>query len=112
MRPASNAEENRPAAVIPPVTATAPWRVAAVQALPDCRLHVQFVDGTAGVVDMAEMVNGPNAGVFAVLADPARFAEAYVELGAVAWPCGLDLAPDAMYRSIKTRGRHIAGRAA
>lgn len=59
-----------------------PWRVAAVEVLADFRLKVRFLDGTAGVVNMEPLVHSTDAGVFAVLASPERFAEAYVELGA------------------------------
>jgi hypothetical protein len=41
-------------------------------------------------------------GVFEPLRDPSRFAQAFVDHGAVAWPGDLDLAPDAMYSQFKT----------
>jgi hypothetical protein len=78
--------------------------VKAVEALDGYRLHVYFIDGLEGEVDMAEMVHAPDAGVFAVLADPDLFAQVYVELGAVTWPGELDLAPDAMHDEIKKNG--------
>ncbi|MDR0781307.1 MAG: DUF2442 domain-containing protein [Pseudomonadales bacterium] len=81
-----------------------PWRVVAVQALPDWRLHVRFLDGTEGTVDLAALVHSPGAGVFAALANPALFAQVFVEYGAVTWPGEIDLAPDAMYAQIKKAG--------
>jgi hypothetical protein len=78
-----------------------PWRVAAVQAAPHFHLHVRFVDDTQGCVDLSKLVHAPDAGVFATLADPALFEQVYVEHGAVTWPCGVDLAPDALYARIK-----------
>jgi hypothetical protein len=81
-----------------------PWRVEAVEALPGYRLAVRFFDGTAGIVDMSALVKSPDAGVFAVLADPQRFAEVYVEFGAVTWPGEIDLAPDAMHTEIRAHG--------
>ncbi|MDR2241053.1 MAG: DUF2442 domain-containing protein [Zoogloeaceae bacterium] len=78
-----------------------PWRVATVQALPDYRLHVCFVDGTTGLLDLSSWVHAPNAGVFAVLTDPALFAQVFVAHGAVTWPGEIDLAPDAMYAQIR-----------
>jgi hypothetical protein len=54
---------------------------------------------------MNRLIHLPRAGVFAGLADPTRFAEAYVQYGAVTWPGELDLAPDAMYAEIKKAGR-------
>lgn len=41
--------------------------------------------------------------VFEPLRDPAIFAQAQVVLGAVQWPNGADLAPDAMYDAIRER---------
>jgi len=84
-----------------------PWRVVEVKALPDFRLHVRFVDGTEGVVDLTGLVHSPKAGVFAVLADSARFAEVFVEYGAVTWPGEIDLAPDGLYRGIKENGKFL-----
>lgn len=49
---------------------------------------------------MRAKLHSPKAGAFAVLADPARFAEVFLDEGAVAWPGELDLAPDAMHREI------------
>jgi Protein of unknown function (DUF2442) len=42
--------------------------------------------------------------VFEALRDDAAFAQARVELGAVTWPSGADLAPDAMYDAILEHG--------
>lgn len=72
-----------------------------VQALPDFRLHVRFVDSTQGIVDLSGFVHSDNAGVFAVLTDPAMFEQVFVEHGAVTWPGEIDLAPDAMYARIR-----------
>ena len=93
----------------PAVTSEMPWRVSAVEALPGFRLNVRFVDGTEGLIDMAPLIHAPTAGVFAMLIDPLRFGEVFVDLGAVAWPCGVDLAPETMYRSIQAHGTHAPG---
>jgi hypothetical protein len=95
---------NSAAAIVPPVVCDHPDDVAEVRALDDFRFHVRFFDGTEGMVDMGALVHSPNAGVFAALADPVRFAEAGVEFGAVTWPGGLDLAPDAMYEALRAQG--------
>jgi hypothetical protein len=81
-----------------------PWRVAAVTPLPDFCLTVRFRDGTTGTVDMSELIHSPRAGVFATLADPDLFAQAYIEHDVVTWPGELDLAPDAMYAELKQHG--------
>lgn len=42
--------------------------------------------------------------VFEPLRDPAEFAQARIAMGAVEWPSGADLAPDAMYEAIRANG--------
>jgi len=71
-------------------------RIRAVQPLSGYRLHLEFSDGTAGIVDLSDDLWGP---VFAPLRDPARFAEVYVDqqFGTVAWPGDVDLDPDVLY---------------
>jgi hypothetical protein len=73
-----------------------PDDVAEVRAGSNYSLWVRFLDGTEGTVEMSALIHSHNAGVFAALANPARFSEARIELGAVTWPGGPDLAPDAM----------------
>jgi hypothetical protein len=74
--------------------------------LPDLRLRVSFVDGTTGEVHMKSFLGNPSiAGtIFEQLRDPVMFARAQVVLGAVQWPNGADLAPDAMYDAIREHG--------
>jgi hypothetical protein len=77
-------------------------RVVKLEALPDYRLRVAFADGTAGQVDLRSIIG---RGIFGPLADPEYFARAIIdEFGAVTWPNGADLAPDAMYRELRDRG--------
>lgn len=92
---------------IPPIVCNQPDDVVEVTALDEFRLRVRFNDGTEGQVEMDALIHSPHAGVFAQLADPARFAEAYVQYGAVTWPGELDLAPDAMYVEIKKNGKWV-----
>jgi len=74
-----------------------------VTALPDSRLRVAFVDGVTGDVDMRSFLSDPRIEntIFEPLRDPAIFAQARVVLGAIEWPNGADLAPDAMYDAIR-----------
>jgi len=73
--------------------------------LPRFRLRVRFLDGLEGTVDMSALIASPNAGVFAALADPEAFNRAFVALGAVCWPGGLDIAPDAICAGVKASSR-------
>ena len=85
------------------------WRVSEVHVLEDFAIRVRFVDGLEGVVRFS-----PDffRGVFSHLNDPAKFREVAVIDGAVRWPGGLDLAPDAMYQDIKLQGERLVGKAA
>lgn len=70
-------------------------KVIRVQPLEGYRLHVEFADGVRGEIDLSNRLFGP---VFEPLADPDFFAQVSVdEFGAICWPNGADLAPDAVY---------------
>jgi hypothetical protein len=106
MQSNANTEPNRTPEVEPTIRHTVPWRVTAVTALPDARLRVTFVDGTSGEVEMGAFLRNRDVDgtIFESLRDPVIFAQAQVVLGAVQWPNGADLAPDAMYDAIRERG--------
>lgn len=67
-----------------------------VEVVADHRLRLTFADGTVGEVDFTKRKWG---GVLAPLADPSFFARVYVdaEAGTIAWPGGIDLAPEPLY---------------
>jgi Protein of unknown function (DUF2442) len=70
--------------------------VVGVAVVGDHVLRLLFSDGTVGDVDFsAERWTG----VLEVLNDPAYFAQVRVdpEAGTIAWPDGLDLAPEPLY---------------
>ncbi len=70
-------------------------RVVSVRPLDGYSLAIVFDDGTHGVVSLKDRLFGP---VFEPLRDPAVFRQVFVdEFGAVSWPNGADLAPDAIY---------------
>lgn len=84
----------------------AAWRVSGLDVLPEFRLQVRFVDGTTGLVNMEAFLRSPavTGTVFEPLRDPAKFVLASCAEGAVSWPGGADLAPDAMPDAIRTNG--------
>jgi hypothetical protein len=86
------------------VKPAAPWRVRALSVLAGWQLAVTFNDGLQGLVELSDLVHGAAAGVFEPLRDPAFFALAYLEYGAVTWPNGADLSPSAMYKEIRRNG--------
>jgi Protein of unknown function (DUF2442) len=101
MQPTQTPESNRTPEVEP-----VPWRVTSVAALPDSRLRVTFVDGVTGDVDMRLFLSDHriDGTIFEALRDPAAFSQARIVLGAIQWPNGADLAPDAMYDAIRKGG--------
>jgi hypothetical protein len=79
------------------------YRVSEVKALDGYNLAVQFDDGVHGIVDLTDRLFGP---VFEPLSDPAFFARVGVDdFGAVCWPNGADLAPDALH-AVLSAGSH------
>ena len=109
MRSATTPETDRTAEVNPPLRHAVPWRVSTVQALPDRRLQVEFVDGTTGEVELDRFLADDKirGTVFEPLREAEFFARAAVIQGAVEWPNGADLAPDAMYDAIRKNGRWV-----
>jgi Protein of unknown function (DUF2442) len=71
-----------------------------VEVVGDHRLRLSFADGTTGDVDFSGREWG---GVLAPLRDATFFARAYVdtEAGTIAWPGGLDLAPEPLYEEAR-----------
>jgi hypothetical protein len=109
MKPNANTQSDRTPELEPAIKHTVPWRALSVTVVPDARLRVTFVDGTAGEVHMKRFLSSPSVDgtIFEPLRDPAIFAQAQVVLGAVQWPNGADLAPDAMYDAIREHGEWI-----
>jgi hypothetical protein len=58
-------------------------------------LNLRFRHGESGIVDLSDLVG---RGVFAAWEQPGVFEQvAVTSEGAVEWPGGLDMCPDAMY---------------
>ncbi len=76
------------------------YRIVDVQVQPDYRVWIRYEDGIEGEVDLSELVG---KGVFERWSDPVEFERVYVDddAGTIAWPGGLDLAPDRLYRDLK-----------
>ena len=61
------------------------------------RLQLSFNDGRTGTIDLASTVTTDSRPVFAPLRDLAVFRQVRLEHGSLAWPTGLDLAPEFLY---------------
>jgi hypothetical protein len=75
------------------------WDVIEVHSIAPRELSVRFEDGLNGVlaIDISFCT-----GVFDPLRNDRLLASAYASDGVLVWPNGLDLAPDTMYREIKS----------
>ena len=64
-------------------------------------LRLVFADGLTGEVEVLDRMRGP---VFEDARTPEGFAKVAVdpETGTLAWPGGVDLAPDTLYERIRT----------
>jgi len=75
----------------------APWKILRMIVLPNYRLELTFVDRSHGIVDLSDI---SFTGVFESLIDLDYFARATLENGVVTWPCGVDIAPDALHEKV------------
>ncbi|TNY25438.1 DUF2442 domain-containing protein [Fulvimonas soli] len=73
------------------------------------QLALRFSDGAAGVLDFAPFVDA-NTPMTAPLRAPAFFARHHIELGALAWPNGLDFSAGSLYRRLEDAGKLVRGK--
>ena len=84
------------------------WSIVRFKVLANYQIEVWFSDGTTGLADLAPRLSQGSLGDgFDALCDEAFFAKAYLEHGALTWPGGIDLAPDAMHQRIRESGRSV-----
>jgi hypothetical protein len=74
-------------------------KVKSVKPLAQYRLEIEFADGNRGIISLEDRLFGP---VFEPLKDHLLFSQVGIdEFGAICWPNGADLAPDAVYEKIR-----------
>jgi hypothetical protein len=84
------------------------WSIVRFKVLPQYKIEVSFADGTVGIADLGPRLSqGPLGDGFDPLCDQTMFARVFLEHGALTWPGGIDLAPDAMYERIRSSGTSI-----
>lgn len=73
------------------------FQVTAVEVIGEYRLRLTFDDGTVGEVDFT--AHEWHGVMFEPLRDPHFFAQVFVDHdgGTIAWPNGLDMAPEPLY---------------
>ena len=75
-------------------------RIIQAKTLEDYRIDVLFDDGTKGIISIKDRLFGP---VFEPIKDPDFFSQLSVdEFSVICWPNGADLAPDAIYKKLKS----------
>lgn len=81
--------------------------ITGVEVIGEYRLRLTFEDGTVGDVDFP---GRDWRGVFEPLRDPQYFARVTVdrEAGTIAWPNGLDMAPEPLYAEARRNLAHAA----
>ena len=73
---------------------------------PNFSLRVRFNDHCDGVFDLKPLIDR-NTVLTIPLRDPAFFGRVYLELGALAWPNGLELSPDSVHAELAETGRLV-----
>jgi hypothetical protein len=66
-------------------------------------VSTRFDDGTEKYIDVSQWFKGP---VFEPLKDPKFFKKFFIEAGTLAWPNGVDIAPEALYTAADSKKRH------
>jgi hypothetical protein len=78
-------------------------KITHIQPAGAARLKLSFSDGSSGEWAADELIARDTI-LTAPLADPAYFARAFVEAGALAWPNGLELSSDALHMRLDEAG--------
>ena len=78
-------------------------KLTAIAAQPDAALDLTFNDGSHGSWSAAALIARDTV-LTRPLADPAYFARAFIEAGALAWPNGLELSPWALQAHLAEAG--------
>lgn len=66
-------------------------------------VSTRFDDGTEKHIDVSQWFKGP---VFKPLKDRKFFKKFFIEGGTLAWPNGVDIAPEALYAAPDSKKRH------
>lgn len=86
----------------PEVVLTSAWRIYKAWLLPEYRIRLRFIDNFEGIINLSRLVHG--SAVFSALQDEEFFKRVSLCSGALTWPGGRDLAPDALYRNLLVKG--------
>ena len=71
------------------------------------KIKVQFTDGLTGELDLGDIFNKPK-NLVAEIVKGQMFNKCYIESGALAWPNGFELCPDALRMKLKLKKSRAA----
>ena len=78
-------------------------KLTSIEASKDRCLLLRFSDGAQGILDFTPFIDAGTA-MTEPLREPAYFAKAFIELGALAWPNGFELSAESLYRRLGEKG--------
>lgn len=81
-------------------------KLTAVEPKDSHQLLLRVSDGASGVFDFSRFVEADTE-MTAPLHDPAFFARHFIELGALAWPNGLDFSAGSLYQRLQDEGKLV-----
>ena len=84
-------------------------KLIAVEPREGWQLLLRFSDGASGVFDFSRVVDAGTE-MTVPLRDPVFFARHFIELGALAWPNGLDFSAGSLYQRLQDEGRLVRGK--
>ncbi|KZC18216.1 hypothetical protein RHOFW510R12_18180 [Rhodanobacter sp. FW510-R12] len=84
-------------------------KLIAVEPREGYQLLLRFSDRASGVFDFSRFVE-MDTEMTVPLRDPAFFARHFIELGALAWPNGLDFSAGSLYQRLQDEGRLVRGK--
>jgi hypothetical protein len=79
-------------------------KLTSIESKGDFQLLLHFSDGASGVYDFAPFVDAGTA-MTLPLRDPTFFARHFIELGALAWPNGLDFSARSLHQRLQEVGK-------
>ncbi len=71
--------------------------------LRDLSIELEFSDGTVGAYDASPLLTRDTE-LTRSPADPAYFGRFFIDFGALCWPHGLELSPEAIHRRLQQSG--------
>ena len=79
-------------------------KIVAAEVINDHEIRLRFSDDSVGTCDFSPFL-AANTAMTEPLRDPAFFRQAFIEVGALAWPNGFDLSAESLQRRLDDDGR-------